>query len=147
VRNPRFRRKHRVSNTIPTVSMGDIAFLLLIFFMATAAFKMDEGLKVELPEAEAMERPRRERVTRIWVDRGGRVSVGDQIVPVGAVADIIKARILERPDLIVALNADHRVAYGVVADVIEELKEANAVRLSLTSDREEAGATPARPPR
>ena len=38
---------------IPTSSMGDIAFLLLIFFMVTTIFREESGLPVELPRAEA----------------------------------------------------------------------------------------------
>jgi biopolymer transport protein ExbD len=45
---------------------------------------------------------------------------------------------VEKPGTVVALNADDRAPYGVVADVIEELKDASAALLSFTSDREES---------
>ena len=38
---------------IPTASMADIAFLLLIFFMSTTMFKVEDGLPIEMPKAEA----------------------------------------------------------------------------------------------
>lgn len=138
MRTSRFARKHRVANTIPTVSMGDIAFLLLIFFMATTIFRLEPGLQVVLPRAETTEDPGRERIARIWIDREGRISINERFVSTSEVEAIIKSSLLEQPGTVVALNADDRAPYGVVADVIEELKDASAALLSFTSDREES---------
>ena len=140
MRRSRFERKNRVANTIPTVSMGDVAFLLLIFFMATTIFRLDQGLQIVLPRAEATERPRREHIASIWIDQSGRISINDRLVALSDVEDLIKATLLERPDAVVALNADTHAPYGVVSDVIEELKQANAARLSFTTEREAAPA-------
>jgi biopolymer transport protein ExbD len=129
-----------VANTIPTVSMGDVAFLLLIFFMATTIFRLDQGLQIVLPQAEATETPRREHIATIWIDQSGRISINDRLVAMSDVEDLIKATLLERPDAVVALNADTQAPYGVVSDVIEELKQANAARLSFTTEREAAPA-------
>ena len=43
-------KKSKVSDEIPTSSMADIAFLLLIFFLVTTTFPKDKGLAVVLPE-------------------------------------------------------------------------------------------------
>ena len=43
-------KKSRVSDEIPTSSMADIAFLLLIFFLVTTVFPKDKGLSIVLPE-------------------------------------------------------------------------------------------------
>ena len=144
MRPSKFQRKNRVANTIPTVSMGDIAFLLLIFFMATTIFRLDSGLRVVLPSAESTENPGRERVASIWIDRDGRISINDRFVAASDVEGIVITTILGKPDAIVALNADEHAPYGIVSDVIEALKKANAARLSFTSEREER-AVPPRP--
>ena len=138
MRPSRFARKHRVVNSIPTISMGDIAFLLLIFFMATTIFRLEQGLHVVLPRAETTEDPNREHLARIWIDREGRISINDRFVSTSEVEGIVKSALLEQPGTVVALNADDRAPYGVVADVIEELKDASASLLSFTSDREES---------
>ena len=44
------KKKSKVSDDIPTSSMADIAFLLLIFFLVTTTFPKDKGLAVVLPE-------------------------------------------------------------------------------------------------
>ena len=132
MRNSRFERKNRVANTIPTVSMGDLAFLLLIFVMAATMFRLDQGLQIVLPRAESAE--------KIWIDQAGQISINDRLVALADVENVVKATLLERPDAVVALNADARAPYGVVSDVIEELKQANAARLSFTTEHEPAPA-------
>ena len=48
----KFKKKSKVNQEIPTASMPDIIFMLLIFFMVTTVLKKFNGLPVRLPEAE-----------------------------------------------------------------------------------------------
>lgn len=48
-------RKKRGSVSIPTTSTGDIAFLLIVFFMSTTKFDVKEGVKVQLNKAVTQE--------------------------------------------------------------------------------------------
>ncbi|MDH4035985.1 MAG: biopolymer transporter ExbD [Candidatus Krumholzibacteria bacterium] len=130
-----FKKKQGVRNNVPTASMADIAFLLLIFFMATTIFKMEDGLEVTLPRAETAQRQQREKIMHIWINQAGSISINDKIVKMEQIEDILKGMLSERPDLIVAFNADDRAPYRVVSDVMEELKDASAVRVSFTSDK------------
>jgi biopolymer transport protein ExbD len=54
---PRPRRRSSVQ--MPLTSLIDIVFLLLIYFLLTTNFMVDEGIKIKLPEARL--RPRRPR--------------------------------------------------------------------------------------
>ena len=54
MRMQRLKKEGKIN--IPTASMSDIAFLLLIFFMVSTVFRKEIGLKVTLPEARATER-------------------------------------------------------------------------------------------
>ncbi len=132
----KFERDSKVENTVPTSSMADIAFLLLIFFMVTTIFKMEDGLTVTLPRVETGVKQKRDQTMRIWIDRVGNISIQDKLVELDQIQDIIVTILSGNPTLIVAFNADHRTANGIVADVMEELKKANAVRVSFTSDPE-----------
>lgn len=116
--------------------MADIAFLLLIFFMTTTIFKMEDGLPITLPRVETSQKQQREMISRIWVNRDGVISINDKLVTVGNIEAIIVTMMQEKPSLIIAFNADDRCPYSVVSDVMEELKKANAVRVSFTSDPE-----------
>jgi biopolymer transport protein ExbD len=52
----KIERKTKVATEIPNASMSDIAFLLLIFFMVSTTFVKEKGLKVNLPQAEAIQK-------------------------------------------------------------------------------------------
>jgi len=131
-----FGRSTSKETFIPTSSMGDIAFLLLIFFMVTTIFRQETGLPVELPRAEAGEEVNRELVSNIYINRAGQISIDDRLVQVKHITDIIGQKISENPQLIVAFKTDTYTDYGVVSDVMEELKEVNAVRVFFNNDVE-----------
>jgi len=134
----KFERDQKVASKVPTSSMADIAFLLLIFFMTTTIFKMEDGLPVLLPRAETAQKQKREMIMRIWINRDGAIAINDKIIAVENIEAVIVTMLTEKPNLIVAFNADDRCPYSVVSDVMEELKRANAVRVSFTSDPESA---------
>jgi biopolymer transport protein ExbD len=126
----------RAKSEIPTASMADISFLLFIFFVSTTIFRMETGLPITLPRAETVVSQKREMVVRIWVDRTGQISIQDKLVGIGQVRDIMAKILKENPALIVAFNADARTPNREVSAVIEELKKANAVRLSFTAAKQ-----------
>ena len=132
----KFHRKADVGQTIPTSSMADIAFLLLVFFMVTTIFKLEDGLAIEMPKAEAGQEIPRERVSHIWIDRAGNVSINDNLIAVEQVESIIYAKLLANPGLVVAFNVDKQTPFRRVDVVMEELKQANATRVSFTADFE-----------
>jgi len=126
----------QAKNEIPTASMADISFLLFIFFVSTTIFRMETGLPITLPRAETVVSQKRETVVRIWVDRTGQVSIQDKLVGISEVRAIMTRILQENPALIVAFNADVRTPNRDVSAVIEELKKANAVRLSFTAAKQ-----------
>ena len=131
-----FGRNTQKGTFIPTSSMGDIAFLLLIFFMVTTIFREETGLPVELPRAEAGEEVNRELVSNVYINRLGQISIDDRLVQVKHIREIMAYKISENPQLIVAFKTDTYAAYGTVSDVMEELKEVNAVRVFFNNDIE-----------
>lgn len=127
----------KATNQIPTGSMADIIFLLLIFFMVTTIFKLEEGLPISLPRAETGSELDRESLIHIWADRFNRVSINDKLVRVENINDVIAASFVENPMLVVAFNVDHRTKYNVVSEIMEQLKDANAVNVTFVSVGEE----------
>ena len=61
---PILNRKQRVSDEIPTASMADIAFLLLVFFLTTTVFNEEKGLPIVLPEQSEEQDVSAERASR-----------------------------------------------------------------------------------
>jgi biopolymer transport protein ExbD len=125
----RFDRGRKPKAQIPTTTMGDIVFLLLLFFMVSSVIRTEEGLPVNLPRAQSGIESRRTLVTHVWIDRLGRIAIDDRIVTPDQVFDIVARKCRANPQLIVALQADARARYGVVDAVMQALRRANALRM------------------
>ncbi|MEE2831351.1 MAG: biopolymer transporter ExbD [Candidatus Latescibacterota bacterium] len=133
----KFARKSRVGATVPTASMADIAFLLLVFFMVSTVFVRYRGLKVELPDAEKIEKlEMRRHVTSIWVAGNGAINIDDKMVALNQVGPIIHAQLTANPRLIISIKGDGRADFGVISDVIQELRKVEALRVNFATDRE-----------
>ena len=125
---------------IPTASTGDIAFLLIIFFLVGTTFRAAQGLKVVLPNAISTERILKKRnVQNLWIDKTGKVSVNDNLVTIPAVTPVLSEKIVENADLVVVLQADKDVPYGYVTDVLEALKAARALKVTFATNYQMGG--------
>jgi len=83
----KFSKKTKVSSEIPTASMPDIIFMLLIFFMVTTVLKEYSGLPVNLPKAKRIEKLKSKRHTvQIWVSKEGLISIDDRLMGVDDVS-------------------------------------------------------------
>ena len=130
-----------VQNTgIPTASMADIAFLLIIFFMVTISFEVDKT-QVTLPRTEIrLEIPKQAAYVSIIESGQIRVSAGDEIsVPVPGPEEVLSfaAGVVQNdPNKEFVLKADADVPYRYVDSVIDALKQAKARVIYLLSDQE-----------
>jgi biopolymer transport protein ExbD len=127
------RRKAGTGAKIPTSSMADIAFLLIVFFMVTTIFKLEQGLAITLPRSEAGEKIPREKIAHVWIDQRGSILIDDLIVKLNDVEPIITGKIRENPALIISFNTDSAAHYKIVSETMEQLKRANALRVSFTT--------------
>lgn len=118
--------------------MADIAFLLIIFFMVTTIFKLEEGLAITLPRSTAGEKIPREKIAHIWIDRRGTISVDDLIVSAIDIEPMMRSKVEGNPALIVSFNTDDQAPYQVVNEAMDRLKLAYALRISFTTMPEES---------
>ena len=78
----KFKAKTKAESKIPTSSMPDIIFMLLIFFMVTTVLREYEGLNVFLPQARKIERLESKRHTsHVFISKDGLISIDDKIIP------------------------------------------------------------------
>ncbi|MBD3237506.1 MAG: hypothetical protein GF330_12440 [Candidatus Eisenbacteria bacterium] len=132
----KFSRTIKTESQIPTGSMGDIVFLLLVFFMATTIFKTEEGLTVTLPRAEAGLQVPRERVTHVWADSRGNITIDDRFLTMESVEAVLAQKMRENPALLVGCNLDSGLPYSFVDELLMQLRKANAINVSFTSLKE-----------
>ena len=149
-------KKRRVAIRIDMTPMVDIAFLLLIFYMATTQFKPPEARAVELPMSHSqIELPDKDiiniTVTKfdsIYVDYLQMVTVnidGKDVETTGRVVricdkysvspEILKARARNIKALVV-IKADRRASFGIMKDVMSSMQENNLERFLIITDHE-----------
>ena len=129
-----FTRKTKLSSEIPTSSMPDIIFMLLIFFMVTTVLREYSGLPVNIPKAEKIEKLKGKRHTaHIWVSKEGLVSINDRLFAVQDVAKIMYEKRLSDPQIIVSLKADEEAKMELISSIHEELREADALKLNYST--------------
>jgi biopolymer transport protein ExbD len=131
----KIQKKSNIKIAIPTASMPDIIFQLLIFFMVSTVLRQFQGLKVSLPEASKVEKlPTKRHVTTIWVDRFNNTVIDD--VSVKKVTDlrtVVYNKLVADPQLIVSLKVDERADMGIVTDIQQELRKANALKINYSA--------------
>jgi biopolymer transport protein ExbD len=135
----KFKPDVGVESKVPTGSMADIAFLLLIFFMVTTIFRQETGLEVTLPRATQGLKLDRQNLSAIWIDRNRRISIDDALVSVGMIEAIMAKKASENPQLVVAFKTDQDAPYYVMHDVMEQLKLALATNVSFNHDPKLSG--------
>ena len=133
---------------IPTASMPDIIFMLLIFFMVTTVLRETELLvNVSIPQAEAVEKIDQKRLIQyvyIGPERMESGGLGDPAVQVDDaivrdLPDIRQAmfrRLRDEPRTIISMRVDREVETGLLYDVQQELREAEALRVNYSTSRE-----------
>ena len=133
----RFTRKTKVVSVVPTASMADISFLLLVFFMVSTVFVRHRGIPVTMPEAEKIEKLENRRiVTHIWIDDQGVIRIEEQDIGLDQVARIMNGKMIQDPRTIVSIKADADAEFGLIADVLEELRKAEALRVNFATNQE-----------
>ena len=134
-----FERKSKVASEIPTASMADIAFLLLIFFMVSTTFRREQNRHVAFPKAEATQKidEKRKNILHVWLEKNGDVYINDRLIPMDMVGDVVLPLYRESDrHLLVAIRGDREVPYQYVNAVTEQLRRANAVRVFFYTDKE-----------
>lgn len=129
------KRRANTKTEIPTSSMPDIIFMLLLFFMVTTTMREVEVLvDYKLPEAKAIEKIENKRlVSYIWVGKDKRIQINDSIVKMEEIQNIMYAKRQELPNVIVSLRVDQNTDMGFVTDIQQELRKAYCLRINYSA--------------
>lgn len=145
------RKKDRSVGAINTASLPDIVFMLLFFFMVTTVMReVDLKVNIRVPEAtQAKKLEKKSLVSFIYIGKPlvrfqklygtePRVQLNDQFKEVPDIQDFIAQEKdalneADRNKLTVSLKVDENTKMGVVTDVKQALRRANALKISYSS--------------
>lgn len=119
----------------PLTSLIDIVFMLLIYFLLTTNFMVDEGIKIKLPLARSSASITQEEIT-VYVDREGRAYIKNVQVAEDQLFRRLKQMIGNQTDALVMVKADRVVELSRAVKVMDLAKAAGAERLCLATEKE-----------
>jgi len=136
------RRKRKDLGGIPTASMSDVAFLLLVFFLSTTKFDIKKGLGIVLPAVsdgtQKKVKLKDDNLTKIWIDKDGIITLisggEERVVPMNELQKIIHKIVNDNPDMVISLKTDRKSKYQYMVKVLDKLQASGAEKISLSTN-------------
>jgi len=129
--------RRAVPAEIPTASMADVAFLLIIFFLVASFYSVTRGIQFSLPrhdEAALTAEP--EAAVLIEVAADGSLTVDNRAMPLDGIRQYIAPRLARNPTKSVILQTSMEAPYEAMTDVFDELRQIGVRNLVIPTSTE-----------
>lgn len=138
-------RPSETSDLIPTHSMADIAFLLIIFFMITITFSATKGLDFAPDQDDEPKLIEPEESVHVRISAAGELVVDGRTMPFAGLLPYLAPKLARNPHKPVIVHPDPDAPYGAMLDVYDELRQGKEklglgeeIRIALPTEREAA---------
>ncbi len=121
-------KRRQALSEINVTPFVDVMLVLLIIFMVTAPL-LQQGIDVNLPQAKGKELTPTERVV-ITIKKDGKIYLNKT----GTSINELKSKLASMSDRDVFLKADKDVSYGIVIEVMGELREIGIEKLGMITE-------------
>lgn len=130
--------RDKVSAGIPTSSMADIAFLLIIFFMLTAVYSSNYGLEYGLPKNEDPVNVQPLESMHIHIMGPGQYTIDRKPMTLPEIAGYIDAKLKQNPKKPVIIQTEPNVPYFATIEVLDVCKQLKVENVSIPTSSEMA---------
>lgn len=130
-------KKKDKSVEIPSSSLADIVFLLLIFFLLTTSIDTEKGLDLVLPPTDEEIEVASKNIANLLINAEGQVLLDNEVVEIREITGIVRDMLFENELLIISVKTDKDTKYETYVDVLDQLKKAEAKRISLAEPDKE----------
>ena len=121
----RFERRKRIYERLNIAPLIDVVLLLLIFFMLSAHFVMQPGIKLTLP-ASATALPQEEQDIVVYLDQDGRIALDGREVALARLQAAIEERLAKTDRKRVVVKPDAAAPVGALVQVMDAARAAHA---------------------
>lgn len=147
------KKNKKEAGGISTASLPDVIFMILFFFMVSTSMKDTEALvRVSVPDATEVEKLKNKSLTsyilvgepipslQAQFGTTPRIQLNDSFRNTQDILEFVaserdKLSEIERSQMTIALKADKATRMGIITDIKEELRRANALKVSYTSSK------------
>ena len=137
-RRERLRRQQEVKN-FDSSSIGDMAFLLLIFFIVTSSFILRQGIFFSLPSKSAGSvRIEENRVIDVYPENSGFL-YSEQLLGREEFSTAMMQRVKKNEESVMIIHMKEGVIYDRLVDTLSVARETGIRRVSLKNDGARAG--------
>ena len=116
---------------VPTSSLADIAFLILIFFLVSSTIDVDKGVTLTLPGLQQETKIKSKNISNILISAEGQVMFDEQVVDIPAISQMVREKLFENENQIFSLKPTADTQYAVYINVLDQIKQGGAQKISL----------------
>ena len=131
---------HRMNPDINLTPFVDVVLVLLIIFMVTAPL-LQQGLPVNLPQAQAQALKRTKADIIVTVQKDGQVFIGDEAtaIPIDKLEEQLTAIYATKEQKDLFIKADKDLLYGMIIKIMSIAKKAGVDRIGMITQPEMEG--------
>ena len=133
-----FERRKKVSTQLNIAPLIDVVFQLLIFFMLTAHFVTQPGIKITLPTAATSKLHPEEEII-IFITKDNFLYLNNEEVTLNELLDKLKSALIEtkKRTKTVIIKADEKINLGLAVKVMDIARQAGVEGLVISTKTEE----------
>jgi biopolymer transport protein ExbD len=129
--------RRTVPAEIPTASMADVAFLLIIFFLVASFYSVTRGIQFSLPKHdEAALTAEPEAAVLIEIAAAGTLTVDNRPMRLDELPGYLRPRLERNPTKSVILQTSLDAPYEAMTDVFDELRQVGVQNLVIPTSAE-----------
>jgi biopolymer transport protein ExbD len=130
-------RRREIPVEIPTASMADVAFLLIIFFLVASFYSVTRGIQFSLPKHdEAALTAEPEAAVLIEIASDSSLRVDDRDLALADLKGYIGPKLQQNPTKSVILQTSLDAPYQAMTDVFDELRQVGVQNLVIPTSTE-----------
>ncbi|MCX7820146.1 MAG: biopolymer transporter ExbD [Brevinematales bacterium] len=121
---------------MPVVAMGDIAFLLLVFFLVTSALDQSRKLEIEIPSVKNITKIPQEEIFNIFIDKDGKIYFKGSEKNLFEIQFLYFKHISLFKKPIIQIVADKNLPFEKVDEILQTLRKNTEVKVAFSCKEE-----------
>lgn len=120
-----FEGRKKIDTNLNIAPLIDVVFQLLIFFMLSASFIAQPGIKLSLPSAAAS-RPHPDENITVFITENNELYLNEERVTLEGLLEKLRPKVMEAKSKTVVIKADEKIDLGFAVKVMDIAKQAEA---------------------